>query len=42
MQATHTALANCRSKIDKRLARWILMAADPLDIHELPLTHQSV
>jgi CRP-like cAMP-binding protein len=38
-QATRTAVANGRSKIEERLARWLLMAADRLDNGELPLTH---
>jgi hypothetical protein len=36
-QTTETALANGRSKIEERLARWILMAADRIDGDELPL-----
>jgi CRP-like cAMP-binding protein len=39
-QATRTAVANGRSKIGERLARWLLMAADRLDNGELPLTHE--
>ena len=39
MQATSTALANGRSSIEERLARWLLMADDRLD-GELPLTHE--
>lgn len=39
-QATTTALANGRSKIEERLARWLLMADDRLDDEELPLTHE--
>jgi CRP-like cAMP-binding protein len=39
-QATRTAVANGRSKIEERLARWLLMAADRLDNGELPLTHE--
>ena len=38
-QATRTAVANGRAKIEERLARWLLMAADRLD-GELPLTHE--
>ena len=30
-QATRTAVANGRSKIRERLARWLLMAAERLD-----------
>jgi CRP-like cAMP-binding protein len=40
VQTTSTALANGRSKIDERLARWLLMADDRLDDDELPLTHE--
>jgi CRP-like cAMP-binding protein len=39
-QTTQTALANGRSKIEERLARWLLMAHDRLDSDELPLTHE--
>ena len=39
-QTTRTAVANGRSKIEERLARWILMADDRLDVDELPLTHE--
>ena len=38
-QATRTAVAN-GSKIEERLARWLLMADDRLDGPELPLTHE--
>jgi CRP-like cAMP-binding protein len=40
MQATQTALANGRSKIEERLARWLLMANDRIDGNELNLTHE--
>ena len=40
IQTTSTALANGRSKSEERLARWLLMADDRLDGHELPLTHE--
>jgi len=40
IQTTQTALANGRSKIEERLARWLLMAADRVDGNELPLTHE--
>ena len=39
-QATRTAVANGRSKIEERLARWLLMADDRLDGPDLPLTHE--
>ena len=38
-QLAQTALANGRAKIDARLARWLLMAADRLDNADMPLTH---
>jgi CRP-like cAMP-binding protein len=38
-QTTRTAVANGRSKIEERLARWLLMADDRLDGSDLPLTH---
>jgi CRP-like cAMP-binding protein len=38
-QISETALANGRSKIEQRLARWVLMADDRLDEAELPLRH---
>ena len=40
LQATTTALANGRSKIEERLARWLLMAQDRTDGDRLPLTHE--
>jgi CRP-like cAMP-binding protein len=40
IQATQTALANGRSKIEERLARWLLMANDRVDGDELVLTHE--
>jgi CRP-like cAMP-binding protein len=39
-QTTQTALANGCSKIEERLARWLLMAADRIDGNELRLTHE--
>ena len=39
-QTTTTALANGRSKLEERLARWLLMADDRIDDKELPLTHE--
>jgi hypothetical protein len=39
-QIAQTALANGRAKIDARLARWLLMAADRLDGPDMPLTHE--
>jgi len=40
VQTAHTAMANGRSKIEERLARWILMARDRLDDDQLKLTHE--
>jgi CRP-like cAMP-binding protein len=39
-QTTQTALANGRSKIEERLARWILLAHDRSDSDEMILTHE--
>ncbi len=39
-QIAQTALANGRAKIDARLARWLLMAADRVDGPDMPLTHE--
>jgi CRP-like cAMP-binding protein len=40
VQTAHTAIANARSQIDRRLARWILMAHDRGQDDTLPLTHE--
>src|SRR6187200_357159 len=39
-QTISTALANGRSKLEERLARWLLMADDRIEGKELPLTHE--
>jgi len=39
-QTTRTAVANGRSRIEERLARWLLMAQDRVRSPELPLTHE--
>jgi CRP-like cAMP-binding protein len=39
-QTSSTAVANGRSKIEERLARWMLMALDRGDSDELNLTHE--
>ena len=39
-QTTQTVVANGRSKIEERLARWLLMADDRIDSDALPLTHE--
>jgi CRP-like cAMP-binding protein len=40
VQTAQTAVANGRSKIEDRLARWLLMAQDRMDDEALPLTHE--
>jgi CRP-like cAMP-binding protein len=40
VQTSQTALANGRAKIDERLARWLLMAADRTEGSEMTLTHE--
>jgi CRP-like cAMP-binding protein len=40
VQMGYTALANGRSKIEERLARWLLMAHDRVDGDLVPLTHE--
>ena len=40
VQTTHTAIANARAQINRRLARWILMAQDRTGCKTLPLTHE--
>jgi CRP-like cAMP-binding protein len=40
IQTTQTALANGRNNSEERLARWLLMANDRIDGHEVPLTHK--
>ncbi len=39
VQTARTAMANGRSKIEERLARWLLLAQDRVDGNELALTH---
>jgi CRP-like cAMP-binding protein len=39
-QMADTALSNGRHKIEERLARWLLLADERLDDHEIPLTHE--
>jgi CRP-like cAMP-binding protein len=40
MQTGYTAMANGRSKIEERLARWLLMAHDRTDGDSIALTHE--
>ena len=40
VQTAHTAIANARDNINRRLARWILMAYDRTGDATLPLTHE--
>ena len=42
VQTTHTAVCNAQSKIEVRLARWLLMAHDRIQDDALPLTHEFV
>jgi CRP-like cAMP-binding protein len=42
VQTTHTAIANAQSKVDRRLARWLLMAHDRIGNDTMPLTHEFV
>jgi CRP-like cAMP-binding protein len=40
VQTTHAAISNAQSRIDKRLARWLLMAHDRIGDDKLPITHE--
>lgn len=40
VQTGQTALVNARSKIEERLARWLVMAHDRVDGDQLQLTHE--
>jgi CRP-like cAMP-binding protein len=40
VQASYTALANAKGKIEERLARWLLMAQDRIGSDVLELTHE--
>jgi CRP-like cAMP-binding protein len=40
VQTSHTAICNARSKLDERLAHWLLMAQDRVQGDILPLTHE--
>jgi CRP-like cAMP-binding protein len=40
VQTTHAAVCNAQSRLDVRLARWLLMAHDRIGDDTLPLTHE--
>jgi CRP-like cAMP-binding protein len=40
VQTTHSAISNAQSRMDIRLARWLLMAHDRVGADVLPLTHE--
>jgi CRP-like cAMP-binding protein len=40
IQTTHTAVSNAQSRLDQRLARWLLMAHDRIGTDAMPLTHE--
>jgi CRP-like cAMP-binding protein len=40
VQTTHTAICNAQSRLDVRLARWLLMAHDRIGEDTLTLTHE--
>jgi CRP-like cAMP-binding protein len=40
VQTAHTAACNAQSRLDQRLARWLLMAHDRIVEDLLPLTHE--
>ena len=40
VQTSHTAICNVQSKLDVRLARWLLMAQDRAESDRLALTHE--
>jgi CRP-like cAMP-binding protein len=40
MQSSYTALANAKGTLEQRLARWLLMAHDRLEVPHLILTHE--
>jgi CRP-like cAMP-binding protein len=42
LQTAHTALCYGTSKVEERVARWLLLADDRLDNNEIPLTHQAL
>src|SRR6202451_4442236 len=40
LQVSETAVANARARIEERLARWLLMAADRVGDDQILLTHE--
>lgn len=42
IQATYTALANTRSYLEERLARWLLMCDDRMEGAPLAITHELI
>ena len=40
VQTAHTAICNVQSRLDIRLARWLLMAHDRIGEETLPITHE--
>jgi CRP-like cAMP-binding protein len=40
VQTTHTAICNAQSRLDARLARWLLMAHDRIGEDTLAITHE--
>jgi CRP-like cAMP-binding protein len=40
VQTAHTAICNVQSRLDIRLARWLLMAHDRIGEETLPVTHE--
>jgi CRP-like cAMP-binding protein len=40
LQVSETAVANARARIEERLSRWLLMAADRVGDEEIMLTHE--
>ncbi|MER8750961.1 Crp/Fnr family transcriptional regulator [Mesorhizobium sp. M1050] len=42
IQTSYTALVNARSKLDERLARWLLMCQDRVRDHRFAITHEFI
>jgi CRP-like cAMP-binding protein len=41
-QAAHTALSNTLALIEQRVARWVLMTHDRVEVDTIPLTHEAI